>query len=335
MDGTQFYYNLYNRYNGTANDVDGVAGVQCADGFKIACRELGDPNWKRAIGGSGEYAGYAIWIYWNFYNNGYDKYFDLVDGDLPAQLGDILVYGFTDETPASHVSFYAGSDYPGTHYSWGQNQGAPDAGFNTILLSDYGVAAILRPKLEAPKPQPKPEPGPSGFFDVNESDWFYPGVKWAKDKGLVTGTGEQLFKPLKPISRADACVILWRFCGSPKVNQINPFKDVDSKAYYAPAVLWACSKGITNGSGQYFRPNEACKRAEAVTFLYRFCNAPDMGKTQIPYSDVAKNTYFYDAVRWSHAHQITDCGSKFFPYNPCSRGAFCLMLERTYKAANG
>lgn len=48
------------------------------------------------------------------------------------------------------------------------------------------------------------------------------------------------------------------------------FTDVNAGAYYAAAVDWAVSKGITTGtSTTAFSPDRTCTQAEIVTFLYR------------------------------------------------------------------
>ena len=41
-------------------------------------------------------------------------------------------------------------------------------------------------------------------------------------------------------------------------------------AYYADAVKWAETEGITDGTGSNtFSPNSTCTRAQIVTFIYR------------------------------------------------------------------
>ena len=46
--------------------------------------------------------------------------------------------------------------------------------------------------------------------------------------------------------------------------------DVAEDAYYAEAVRWALSQGITTGTGDgKFSPDAACTRAQIVTFLWR------------------------------------------------------------------
>ena len=48
------------------------------------------------------------------------------------------------------------------------------------------------------------------------------------------------------------------------------FTDVPADAYYAEAVAWAVDNKITSGTSETaFSPNDACTRAQVVTFLYR------------------------------------------------------------------
>ena len=55
-----------------------------------------------------------------------------------------------------------------------------------------------------------------------------------------------------------------------KEVEVSPFADVATDAYYYDAVKWAVNKGITNGvSETLFGPDQACTRAQIVTFLYR------------------------------------------------------------------
>ena len=62
---------------------------------------------------------------------------------------------------------------------------------------------------------------------------------------------------------------LWRAAGKPIAGG-SLFADVESTKYYAEAVRWAVTSGITNGmSDLTFAPNDICTRAHIVTFLYR------------------------------------------------------------------
>ena len=74
---------------------------------------------------------------------------------------------------------------------------------------------------------------------------------------------------------------LWRVAGSPVVNYLMPFMDVDEGAYYAEAVRWAASEKIVEGTtAATFAPNATVTRAQGVTMLCRFAKAQGMDTTQ-------------------------------------------------------
>ena len=85
-----------------------------------------------------------------------------------------------------------------------------------------------------------------------------------------------------------------------------PFGDVPEDAYYYDAVLWAAEQGITAGiSDTVFSPDAICSRAQAITFLWRAAGAPVPKNGTMPFTDVTKDSYFYDAVLWAVENGIT------------------------------
>lgn len=85
------------------------------------------------------------------------------------------------------------------------------------------------------------------FYDVPNDAYYYEAVKWAAENGITGGVGNSLFAPNQPCTRAQIVTFLWRAAGSPVVNYLMPFTDVDEGAYYAEAVRWAASTGIVTG----------------------------------------------------------------------------------------
>ena len=107
------------------------------------------------------------------------------------------------------------------------------------------------------------------FTDVSTSDYYYDAVLWAVANGVTNGTSSTTFSPNTAVSRAQAVTFQWRAAGSPVVSG-SSFYDVAADAYYANAVTWAVTNGITNGiGGDTFSPDAAVSRAQAVTFLWR------------------------------------------------------------------
>ena len=84
------------------------------------------------------------------------------------------------------------------------------------------------------------------------------------------------------------------------VKQDIVFTDVAANAYYATAVNWAVSKGITSGTGgTLFSPNMQVTRGQAVAFLWRAAGRPTPTLTENPFTDVKKGDYYYEAVLWA------------------------------------
>lgn len=99
---------------------------------------------------------------------------------------------------------------------------------------------------------------------------------------------------------------LWRAVGSPVVNDAMSFTDVPEDTWYTEAVRWEVSEGITNGTGDNkFSPDMVVDRAQVVTFLYRYSEAPAIenttlnGPAESPFEDVATDTCYCDAVLWA------------------------------------
>ena len=118
--------------------------------------------------------------------------------------------------------------------------------------------------------EPEPEITANPFTDVSASAYYYDAVLWAVKQGITNGTSATTFSPDATVTRGQTVTFLWRNAGSPAVSG-SGFADVAANAYYATAVAWAAHEGITSGtSATTFSPDNACTRAQIVTFLYRY-----------------------------------------------------------------
>ena len=114
----------------------------------------------------------------------------------------------------------------------------------------------------------------------------------------------------------------------------SSFTDVSSDAYYAKAVDWAVSKGITSGTGgSNFSPDMIVNRGQAVTFLWRAAGQPKITAASNPFTDVSAGSYYYDAVLWAVQQGITNgtTATTFSPDAPLHRDQLLTFLCR----ANG
>ena len=169
------------------------------------------------------------------------------------------------------------------------------------------------------------------FRDVPVDAYYYDAVKWAAEKGITTGQADGLFGSDRSCTRAQIITFLWRAAGSPVVNYAMEMGDVSADAYYAEAVRWALSRGITSGTGGgAFSPDDACTRAQAVTLLARALSAK--AGSAANFTDVPADAYYAQAVSWAVENGITTGvgGGRFDPNATCTRAQIATFLYRLY-----
>ena len=174
------------------------------------------------------------------------------------------------------------------------------------------------------------------FYDVPNDAYYYEAIKWAAENGVTGGVGNSLFAPNQPCTRAQIVTFLWRAAGSPVVNYLMPFTDVDEGAYYAEAVRWAASTGIVTGLTETtFGTNDVCTRAQAAAMIYRCAQAQGKGFTgawmfHLPFTDVPE--WAYESVAWCYMNGVTTGVSEtsFAPGNDCTRAQIVTFLWRAF-----
>lgn len=174
------------------------------------------------------------------------------------------------------------------------------------------------------------------FYDVPNDAYYFEAVKWAAENGITGGVGNSLFAPNRPCTRAQIVTFLWRAAGSPVVNYLMPFTDVDEGAYYAEAVRWAASCGIVTGLTETtFGTNGVCTRAQAAAMIYRCAQAQGKGFTgawmfHLPFTDVPE--WAYESVAWCYMNGVTTGVSEtsFAPGNDCTRAQIVTFLWRAF-----
>ena len=176
----------------------------------------------------------------------------------------------------------------------------------------------------------------SPFGDVSTSAYYYEAVKWAQKKGITGGIGNGLFGPNQPCTRAQIVTFLWRAAGSPVVNYAMNMSDVPEGSYYAEAVRWALSEGITTGTTENtFSPDSECTRAQAVAFLFRYAasEAVTLQELVSGFSDAdSVPGYALPAMNWALAEEIVQGnGSKLMPNDSCTRAQIVTFLFRAYQ----
>lgn len=182
----------------------------------------------------------------------------------------------------------------------------------------------------------EPEAQELPFVDVADTAYYADAVRWAVAEGITGGTSAATFSPNAACTRAQAVTFLWRAAGSPVVNYAMGFTDVPADAYYAEAVRWAVSQGITTGATETtFAPDAPCTRAQIVTFIYRNVKAQGGGFTgswmfPCPFTDVSADAYYFESVQWCVMKGITEGATEttFAPDATCTRAQIVTFLYR-------
>ena len=118
-------------------------------------------------------------------------------------------------------------------------------------------------------------------------------------------------------------------------TMLDSFVDVKASDYFYDAVLWAAKKGITTGTdAKHFTPNDVCTRAQAVTLLWRAAGSPAPKSATMPFTDVAKGSYYETAVLWAVENGITKgtTATQFSPNLNCTRAQAVTLLWRSQKS---
>ena len=113
----------------------------------------------------------------------------------------------------------------------------------------------------------------ASFTDVNEGDWYYSYVTFARSKGFVSGYTDGTFHPNDNITRAEAVTMILQIAGivSYDVQGFeSDFSDVSMDDWFGDAVAAAVDMEIVEGYGDgTFRPTSHLTRAEAVVVAQR------------------------------------------------------------------
>ena len=183
------------------------------------------------------------------------------------------------------------------------------------------------------------EPVDLPFNDVPEGYWAYDAIQYVYGEGLMAGTSGSTFSPEGTTTRGQIVTILWRLSGSPVVNYLMDFDDVDPAAYYAEAIRWATSEGIAGGyGGGVFGPDDPITREQLAVMLHRYAQHEgydvSIGEDTniLSYTDAFDvSEYAVSALQWACGAGIihgTGDGSTLTPQGETTRAQVATVLMR-------
>ena len=119
-----------------------------------------------------------------------------------------------------------------------------------------------------------------------------------------------------------------------KTEESKPtFDDVDSSHWAISPITALASKGIINGYGSDFAPDNSITRAEFVTIICRAFRVTTE-KTDAEFTDVSKNEWFYEYVQKASGAGIIlgDGNGTFRPNDSITRQDACVIINRAISA---
>ncbi|MBQ8523681.1 MAG: S-layer homology domain-containing protein [Clostridia bacterium] len=166
-------------------------------------------------------------------------------------------------------------------YDTGIMDGIGDGKFapKATLTRAMGVTLLYRTAGE-----PECDDLVNPFGDVGSSKWFTDPVKWAYDRGVVTGKSADRFAPNTDITRAEFATILARYADyadmTLPVKRNGTVKDQAKIPTYAKDAVSAmyCAEIINGRSDGSFDPSAKINRAEAAAMIERFVNVSSEDK---------------------------------------------------------
>ena len=173
------------------------------------------------------------------------------------------------------------------------------------------------------------------YTDVAAGDWFTSFVQYCYNNKLISGTSDTTFDPALDMDRATFVTMLYALAGRPDVTAGSTFTDVSADAWYAKAVTWAVSNGITAGrTTTTFAPGDTMSREEMAVFIYKYCSAPAAAGT-LTYTDAsAVSDWAVSAVSYCTAkNYMTGSNGAFDPAGGATRAMGAVVLTALDKAA--
>jgi len=112
--------------------------------------------------------------------------------------------------------------------------------------------------------------GSSGFSDIDETAWYAPYVRKAKEEGWIEGYEGNVFKPEQKINKVEGLKIISQIQEWPvKVQTVSPYQDITVNEWFTPIVAYAKEKNFLEEQGKFLIPDEILNRGRIADILYR------------------------------------------------------------------
>ena len=193
-------------------------------------------------------------------------------------------------------------------------QGMPDGTVRPNGILSRAEAATMICNLLRDDVRRQYETAESRFADVPGGAWYSKAVATVAALGLVKGTSDTTFSPLKPVTRAELTAILVRMDGG-RARRGTSFGD--ARLHWAAAEIARAEElGWVKGTAGTFRPDATITRAEAAAILNRVLNrnpqsSADLlaGMKQWPDNADTSAWYYLDLQEATNTHKFQRKGN--------------------------
>ena len=203
------------------------------------------------------------------------------------------------------------------------------------------------------------------FSDVHPADYFYLPVQYLYCRGVISGYGDNTFRPYAQTTRAQQVKLVVLGFGRPiatPANGDNTFADVPPAHPFFAVIETAAAATIVSGyncgspgepcdsrSRPYFRPYANVTRGQLAKIDVVAAGWALLNPAGATFSDVVPNTAFYPFVETAYCHGIIsgyNCGSPgepcdaqnrpyFRQYNDATRGQIAKIVYLSVTSPSG
>ena len=183
---------------------------------------------------------------------------------IPADAKEVS--RFTDVSPTAwYAEAVDWAAREGIFRGTGENTFSPETGMTrAMFVTVLGRMAGVSPTRTS-----------TAFADIKPTAYYAPYVHWAKENGIVSGTGASTFSPDLLVTREQAACFLYRYAlwlgMDPAVTgTIAGYRDADKVSPYAQdAMAWAVGHDLLKGSDGLLDPQGTATRAQIAAILRR------------------------------------------------------------------
>jgi len=171
--------------------------------------------------------------------------------------------------------------------------GYPDGNFRPQATLSRAEAAQLIYNLYGNGATPTAE-----SFSDTTGNWADTAIRFCRERGYLTGIGNDKFEPNRTMTRAEFCAMESRIKGFSAATD-SDFVDISghwAKSYIDAMSLRGFVVGFDQGGVKYFRPNDNITRSESVTIINRVEDRPQTFTGERVFLDLVPEFWAFSSI---------------------------------------